>query len=114
MYVSSMRTELLANLSYFVIVDLSNPRSVPLELQALVPNNAIPFVPIIEQGQDPFAMFMDLQNNYDWVLDVISYPSVDRLIEVFETEIIGPAEVKFNELLERRARKRRVREVGEV
>jgi hypothetical protein len=102
---------LLAGLSHFVIVDLSTPRSVPLELQAIVPDNTIPFVPIVEEGQDPFAMFIDLQNNYDWVLDVISYPSADRLIEVLETEIVRPAEVKFNELLERRARKLRVKSV---
>src|SRR4051812_15680069 len=101
----------LAGLSHFVIVDLSNPRAVPLELQAVVPDNTIPFVPIVEEGQDPFSMFIDLQNKYDWVLDVISYPSVDRLVEVLETEIVKPAEVKFNELLERRARKLRVKSV---
>jgi uncharacterized protein YjbI with pentapeptide repeats len=74
---------LLANLSHFVIVDITNPRSAPLELQAAVPDYMVPFVPILEQGQDPFAMFVDLQNKYDWVLKpVIGYSSVDRLIEV--------------------------------
>ena len=52
---------LLANLSHFVIVDITNPRSTPLELQAAVPDYMVPFVPILEQGQDPFAMFVDLQ-----------------------------------------------------
>jgi hypothetical protein len=28
------------------------------------------------------------------VLDVVRYPSVDRLIEVLEDEVIGPAKVK--------------------
>ena len=73
---------LLANLSRFVIVDITNPRSTPLELQATVSDYMVPFVPILEQGQAPFAMFVDLQNKYDWVLDVIAYPSVDRLLEV--------------------------------
>src|SRR5262249_52862815 len=68
---------LLANLSRFVIVDITNPRSTPLELQATVPDYMIPFVPILEQGQEPFAMFADLQNKYDWVLKpVIEYSSV--------------------------------------
>ena len=40
-------------------------------------------------------MFVDLQNKYDWVLPAIVYPSVDRLIEVLEDEIIGPAQAKF-------------------
>ena len=40
----------------------------------------VPFVPILEQRQDPFAMFVDLQNKYDWVLKpVIGYSSIDRL-----------------------------------
>jgi uncharacterized protein YjbI with pentapeptide repeats len=45
---------LLANLSHFVIVDITNPRSAPLELQALVPDYMVPFVPILEKGQSPF------------------------------------------------------------
>jgi hypothetical protein len=56
---------LLVNLSHFVIVDITNPRSAPLELQAAVPDYMVPFVPILEQGQAPFAMFVDLQNKYD-------------------------------------------------
>ena len=60
---------MLANLSHFVIVDITNPRSTPLELQATVPDYMVPFVPILEEGQDPFAMFVDLQNKYDWVIN---------------------------------------------
>jgi hypothetical protein len=103
---------LLANLSHFVIVDITNPRSAPLELQAAVPDYMVPFVPILEQGQDPFAMFVDLQNKYDWVLKpVIGYPSVDRLLEALEDKIVRPAEAKFNELLARRTEKLRVENV---
>ena len=103
---------LLANLSHFVIVDITNPRSAPLELQATVPDYMVPFVPILEEGQDPFAMFVDLQNKYDWVLKpVIGYSSVDRLIEVLEDKIVGPAEAKFNELLARRTEQLRVENV---
>jgi hypothetical protein len=102
---------LLANLSRFVIVDITNPRSTPLELQATVPDYMIPFAPILEQGQEPFAMFADLQNRYDWVLDGIVYPSVDRLIEVLEDKIVRPAEAKFNELLARRTKQLRIENV---
>jgi len=99
---------LLAGLSRFVIADITNPRSTPLELQATVPDYMIPFVPILEKGQHSFSMFLDLQNRYDWVLDVIEYPSVNRLIEVFEVEIVQPAEAKFDELLTRRTKQLRV------
>jgi len=103
---------LLANLSRFVMVDITNPRSAPLELQETVPDYMIPFVPILEEGQDPFAMFVDLQNKYDWVLEpVIGYSSVDRLIEVFEDRIVRPAEVKFNQLVARRTKQLRIENV---
>ena len=70
---------LLCNLSHFVIVDITNPRSAPLELQATVPDYMVPFAPILQQGEEPFAMFVDLQNQYDWVLQpVIGYHSVDN------------------------------------
>jgi hypothetical protein len=102
---------LLANLCHFVIVDITNPRSTPLELQATVPDYMIPFAPILQKGEDPFAMFEDLQKKYDWVLDVVVYSSVDRLIEAFEDEIVKPASTKINQLLERRANKLRSKDI---
>jgi uncharacterized protein YjbI with pentapeptide repeats len=103
---------LLASLSKFVIVDITNPRSAPLELQATVPDYMVPFVPILQHGEQPFSMFVDLQNKYDWVLQpVVGYPSVDRLIEVLEDKVVRPAEAKFNELLARRTNQLRVENV---
>jgi hypothetical protein len=102
----------MCGLSHFVIVDLTTPRSAPLELQATVPQCMVPFAPIIQQPQEPFSMFVDLQNKYDWVLQpVVGYPSVDRLIEVLEDEVVRPAEAKFNELLTRRTNQLRVKNV---
>jgi len=102
---------LLANLSRFVIVDITNPRSTPLELQATVPNYMVPFVPILQEGQEPFSMFVDL-NIYPWVLKpVISYSSVDRLIEVLEHKIVRPAETKANHLLAQRTEQLRIESV---
>jgi uncharacterized protein YjbI with pentapeptide repeats len=103
---------LLVGLSRFVIVDVTNPRSAPLELQATVPEYMIPFVPIIERGEEPFSMFRDLWNKHrDWVLDPIRYPSVDRLVEVLDTEIIGPANERYNQLLARKAEQLRIKDV---
>jgi hypothetical protein len=103
---------LLANLSKFVIVDITNPRSAPLELQAIVPDYMVPFVPILQRGEEPFSMFVDLQNKYDWVLrPVVRYPSVDRLIEVLEDKVVRRAEAKFRKLLARRTKLLRVENV---
>ena len=102
---------LLAGLSKFVIADITNPKSAPLELQATVPEIMVPFQPIIQQGEEPFAMLADLQRKHDWVFKTIRYSSLDRLIQTMNDEIIRPAEAKFKQLLARRAEPIEDREV---
>jgi uncharacterized protein YjbI with pentapeptide repeats len=102
---------LLANLSHFAIVDITNPRSMPLELHTIVPDYMIPFVPILQKGETPFAMFVDLQIKYDWVLPLVIYSSLDRLLQKFEDVIVRRAEAKFNEILARRANKLGIRDL---
>jgi len=71
----------LAGMCRFIIVDITNPKSSPLELQALVPNYMIPFVPIIQEGEQPFSMFKDLVNkHHEWILDTLVYDSIDNLV----------------------------------
>ena len=71
-----------------------------------------PFQPIIEAGEKPFAMLQDLWINHpDRVFQPIEYSSVDRLIEALESEIIAPAETRFNELVLRRAERMTMRRV---
>lgn len=103
---------LLAGLSRFVIVDITNPRAAPLELQATVPEYMIPFVPILERGEEPFSMFKDLWVKHrEWVLDPIRYQSVDRLVEVLDAEIIVPAQRRFTDLMARKAEQVRIKDV---
>jgi Pentapeptide repeats (8 copies) len=93
----------LAGMSLFVIADITNPRSTPLELQATVPDYMIPFVPIIAEGELPFAMFIDLQRKFDWVLDVLEYDSIDHLLAGLQDAVIAPALQKHEALVRRRA-----------
>lgn len=88
----------LAGLSYFVIADATNPKSSPLELQATIPDYQIPFVPIIQEGESPFAMMVDLQKKYNWVLNTVSYDSQETLMKVLKPLIIDPAMKKRQEL----------------
>ena len=88
----------LAGMSYFVIADITNPKSSPLELQATIPDYQIPFVPIIQEGEKPFSMMANLQTKYNWVLDTISYDSIKTLINALKPAIIDPAIKKHNEL----------------
>ena len=82
----------LTGLCRFVIADITNPRSAPLELQATVPNYMTPFVPIIREGEEPFEMFKDLHCKYrEWVLPPLTYDSLEKLLEVFDRAVIEPA-----------------------
>jgi len=103
----------LAGLCRFVIVDITNPKSSPLELQAAVPDYMIPFVPIQDQSEEPFSMFLDLQAKYDWVLDVLMYDNVDNLIKVLEPAILVPALEKSAELMARKAQAIKKRDIAD-
>ena len=95
---------LLAGLSHFVIANVTNPKSAPLELQATVPEIMVPFLPIIEEGQEPFAMLTDLWVKHrDWVFEPRHYSSLDGLVGALDKEIIELAKVRFAELLARKA-----------
>ncbi len=88
----------LAGISFFVIADITNPKSSPLELQATVPDYQIPFVPIIQEGEYPFAMMVDLQKKYPWVLPTRSYDSIETLMSALKPGIIDPAVEMRNKL----------------
>lgn len=88
----------LAGLSRFVIVDLTNPKSAPLELQATVPDYQIPFVPIIQRGEAPFSMFNDLRTKYPWMLKPVDYLSVETIPVIFEQHILNRAEQTYRAL----------------
>ena len=91
--------KILAGMSLFVIADITNPKSSPLELQGTIPDYMIPFVPIIQVGEQPFSMFADLQHKYKGVLEVRQYNDKAHLLSNFEGGIMRPALVKHEELL---------------
>jgi uncharacterized protein YjbI with pentapeptide repeats len=93
----------LAHLARFIIADISDPRSIPKELQVIVPTTIVPVQPILERGQREFGMFGDLRI-YDWVLPTYCYDGTEQLLASLVTGIIAPAERKAEEL---EARKRR-------
>jgi ABC-type polar amino acid transport system ATPase subunit len=95
----------LAGLSLFVIVDITDPKSTPLEIEATVKQSKIPYVPIIDLSVDqkPFAMIVDLQKSFHWVLQTFGYYSKEKLLENIEEAIISHALKKHNELREQKA-----------
>jgi len=94
----------LAHLSKFIIVDLTDPRSAPHELAALIPRLSIPIMPLIQKydgfGEENqlYGMFQDF-HRYHWVIDPYKYDNLENLIRDFDCEILMPAENKFKELI---------------
>jgi uncharacterized protein YjbI with pentapeptide repeats len=93
---------LLARMSRFIIADLTDPRSIPKELEAIVPHLAVPVQPLLE-GDRPYAMFKDYWK-YDWVLAVHRYEGLPSLLGTLAEKVIAPAERNMNDLAEKRQR----------
>jgi len=70
---------LLAGLSAFVIVEMTNPRSTPLEVQAIVPNFGVPVLPIVRGKATVPAMVSGLRK-FQWVHAPIRYKDKKNLI----------------------------------
>lgn len=90
---------LLARMARFIIADLTEPSSIPKELEAIVPDLAIPVQPIIEGADRPYAMFKDYWK-YTWVLDLHRYEGLGDLLGDLEEKVITPAQKKAEELAE--------------
>ena len=87
----------LARLSKFIIVDITDPRSVPHELQAIIPTLAVPVQPLIQGSSKEYGMFSDFKK-YPWVLEIRRYDNHKNLLASLEKEVIVPAEAKVKEL----------------
>jgi hypothetical protein len=70
---------LLARMARFIIADLTDPSSIPKELEAIVPDLAVPVQPLLEGASRPYAMFKDYWK-YDWVLPVYRYEGIEPLL----------------------------------
>jgi hypothetical protein len=87
----------LAGMSKFIIADLTQPKSSPLESHVTITNYMIPFIPIIQEGDWPFAMFVDLQRKHHWVLKTLKYKDKDDLIQYVD-RIIAKANAKYRDI----------------
>lgn len=103
----------LAGLAAFIVADLTAPRSTPHEAQAIVPDYMVPFVPIIQAGEEPYAMFNDLWLKHDWVMEPLEYSGIDALLPKLAVAIVEPAMSLRRRLLEQRTQKMSTRSLDD-
>lgn len=86
-----------AHLARFIIADVTDPRSVPHELQSIVPGLRVPVQLIIQEGDHGYAMMHDLKK-YPWVLPEIRYRDAEQMVTILGERVIALAEAKVREL----------------
>ncbi len=77
-FTETVRT--LAHLARFIIADLTDPSSIPQELQAIIPTLAVPVQPVLLEGKREYSMFVDFLKTYHWVLPVHYYTNQTNLL----------------------------------
>ena len=88
----------LAGMARFVIADLTDAKSLPQELMAIVPTMPLLAVqPLLLAGASDFALF-EFFRHFPWVLPTYQYETTDRLLDALSLHVITPAEAKVAEL----------------
>ena len=94
---------LLARMARFIIADLTDPSSIPQELQAIIPSVRVPVQPLLLEGSSLYSMFKDFDpQDFHWVLPVYRYEGLEPLLATLGEKVIAPAEGKVKALEERR------------
>lgn len=85
----------LAHLARFVIADITEAKSIPQELQAIVPFlPSVPVLPMLEISHSEYGMFEHFKH-YPWVLKTYYYKNVNEVIGSVTKNIINPLEEKL-------------------
>lgn len=92
----------LAHMARFIIADLTEPRSIPQELQRIIPGlPSVPVQPLLEDSFEEWGMFSDFLD-YGTVLPPHRYRDAAHLLATLVDSIIVPAERKADEIAAQR------------
>lgn len=88
-----------AAVSRFVVADLSGPRSVPAELQAIVPQfPSLPVVPIMDVSEREYPVSDNILRRSSVLRPVVQYRDLAHLVEILDSQVLAPAEALFKTL----------------
>jgi uncharacterized protein YjbI with pentapeptide repeats len=89
----------LAHMARFIIADITDAKSIPQELERIVPHMpSVPVQPILLSSASEYGMFEHFRR-YPWVLETYQYESPHDVIASLTEKVIAPAEAKAKELL---------------
>lgn len=92
----------LAHLSRFVIADITEARSLPQELEHIVPSlPSVPVQPLLFAVKDEYALFKDLLD-YPWVLAPYRYESLEALSASLDDNVLAPVTAMAQVIEDRR------------
>jgi uncharacterized protein YjbI with pentapeptide repeats len=89
----------LAHMARFIIADITEAKSIPQELERIVPSlPSVPVQPLLHISASEYGMFEHF-TAYPWVLKTYQYDSLEEVIAALTEKIIVPAELKAKKLL---------------
>lgn len=93
----------LAHLARFILADLTDPSSIPLELQTIIPDLEVPVQPLLLATKKEFSMFYSLRK-YPWVLPTHTYQDLPSLLSSLD-HLLATAEQKADDIAIEKARR---------
>ena len=89
----------VAHMARFIIADITDAKSIPQELERIVPGlPSVPVQPLLHISASEYSMFEHFKR-YPWVLETYQYRSTEEVIASLTEKVIAPAELKAKELL---------------